>query len=153
MRALMIDVNFGTGERAGGIEPNSDTLLMEPTWQSWLLGKEMRLCPESLITKYEGKPGIAVIAEADIPDACQIFAEEQYAIASHDLVAESVKQKGIDITDLDSNMDDKELAKILLERGALGVKYRKRKPKTAAQVQETMKSLARMKQLERKAYR
>jgi len=120
---LKIRVDFATGERAGGIDPRDPGLITHPSWQNVDEGWEVRVIEDDRdVNIYRNVEGIEVLeGENAIEAAIATIHKERYAIKNEYLLVESIRQKGIDITDLSPDMSHEEIAKKLYERGALGV--------------------------------
>lgn len=138
MKALLIEVNFRTGERAGGVwgyvngQKKRDAGLVCHGWQDTDAGLELRLITDDRdTTQYEGIEGLTVLdgeAAIEAAIATHFTKEDDYSIKSDVLVAESIRQKNINISDLTPDMDDQAIAKALYERGCLGVRRKSRVP-------------------------
>ena len=108
MKALLIDVNFTTGERAGGINPHRNkNLPCHPAWQDTDAGKEMRLVLDGDVEPYRGVNGVTILeGEAKIEAALeQHFPEKAvYKITDPDLkrlsIESAVKAGKLDIANL-----------------------------------------------------
>ena len=108
MKALLIDVNFTTGERAGGINPRRNkNLPCHPAWQDTDAGKEMRLVLDGNIKPYRGVKGVTLVeGEAKIEAALnQHFPEKvTYKVTDPDLkrlsIESAVKAGKLDIAKL-----------------------------------------------------
>lgn len=119
MKALRIQVDFTSGRRAGGLDPRR--LRGHPSWQSTDLGIEVRAIPEDTAEQYVAIEGVTVLNNRDaIVAVLDEIADHRYRITNNELMLESVRQKGIDLSDID-NRDQADLARILFERGALGI--------------------------------
>lgn len=142
MKALRITFDPATGRRAGGIVPRSEVwkgLRGNREWQNLDEGVEVRLVEdESVLDNIDlDDPDVTLLegeqAISDAINGLDVTPEEQYAIASEALVAESVRQRGLDLTEaVDAEGDPlqgPELAKWLHERGVVGVN-RRRIPRT-----------------------
>lgn len=104
MKAILIKVNFETGERAGGCCPNDRNLHGHPSWQCTEQGLEIRIVKDGDVEQYRGVDGIQVIdGEDEIRAAVnEHFSdrEPQYRVVSDALVVESIRQLGIDLSTL-----------------------------------------------------
>jgi len=120
---LKIKVDFETGERSGNIDPRDPGLKTHPTWQNVDDGWEVRVIEDDRdINIYRNVDGIEVLeGEAAIEAAIASIHKERYAIKNEQLLVESIRQKGIDITDLIPDLGHEEIAKRLYQRGAIGV--------------------------------
>jgi len=120
--ALQIQVDFLTGERAGGIDPR-DPGLVCPGWQDVDNGVEIRLVKDGRdIEQYRNIPGVTVLEGVDAINArvAELF-PPKYAIKNEILFTESIKAKRIALDDIDPNLPpDQQIAK-LHKRGALGI--------------------------------
>lgn len=138
MKALLIAVNFRTGERAGGVcgycngQKKRDPGLVCHGWQNMEAGLELRLITDDRdVSQYEGVEGLTVLLDEAAINAAidQHFTKpDEYSIKSDVLVAESIRAKSIDISDLTPDMGDQAIAKALYERGCLGIKRRSGTP-------------------------
>ena len=136
MKALLIDVNFTTGERAGAVWTKGNANLYgNPNWQSRPmigLGKEIRLIVDGNAEPYRGIGGVVVLeSETEIDAACQAFAYEAYTVQDLNAVLTSIAENDIDTSDItDFNVD----AEKLYNRGAAGIKHSVFSPPMAAEV-------------------
>lgn len=127
MFALRVEVNFFTGERAGGIDPTDPKFLSLPEWQNIADGVEIILIlkhTEGDVDRFRAASGVEVIEGEDAIDQATLELNPRvasYAILSESLLAASIRQKEIDVTDLDSSLPPEEVLKKLQEKGALGI--------------------------------
>ncbi|GAJ03214.1 unnamed protein product, partial [marine sediment metagenome] len=74
MKALLIEVDFSTGRRAGGIKTKNNANLMCHGWQDLasIPGLEIRLVMDGNTQPYENIPGITILkGKAAINEAIQ----------------------------------------------------------------------------------
>lgn len=125
MKAILIEVDFATGKRAGDIDPRKPGFPCAPEWQDIEGGRELRIVLDGNVERFRGQPGVTILetdAEIDAAVASIEAAKpEAYAISHEALAVESIRQKRVDISDLSSDLDETALAKALYERGVLGV--------------------------------
>mgnify|MGYP001589287645 CR=1 FL=1 len=130
MRALLIEVDFKTGARAGGISPR-DSGLPCYGWQNLEIepGLEIRLVLEDGrdLSMYKGQKGITILEGKDVINAA-ITANipVRYAIQSETFMLESMKEKGLKLKDFASK-SMKEIAIMAFAEGLAGVIERKPK--------------------------
>ena len=139
MNALLLKVDFATGHRAGGLNPKDRNFPCNSAWQDTERGLEIRLVKDGEVGRFRNQLGVTILeGEAAIDAAIadlQAGKPETYAIEHEALLVESIRQRRIDISDLDNTMDANELAKELHRRGCLGVrKAEKPKPPSAAEM-------------------
>jgi len=96
MKALLIDVNFTTGERAGGINPRRNkNMPCHPAWQDTDAGKEIRLVLDGNVEPYRNVEGITVLEGEKAIEAAlaKHFPEkEAYKVTDPDLKRLSIEQ-------------------------------------------------------------
>jgi len=136
MIALKIQVNFSTGERAGGINPRDPGLVCHPTWQNIDAGYEVRLVIDDRdVAMYENVPGIEILYGEDaINNEVQAMQKDRYVVKNEALLVESIRQKGIDVSNIPPNLSPEEEARELYLRGALGIVRYSPNPLTAAEL-------------------
>ena len=102
-KGIKIKVNFQTGERAGGIDPRDRGLLCDPTWQNIDEGVEIRLITDDRdVERYQNIPGVEVIEGKEAINAeIDKISPVRYSVTHPELFNESIKQKGIDLKDID----------------------------------------------------
>lgn len=127
MKALLIDVAWGTGKRAGGIVAKGNReLRVGRLWQSEKLGQEIRLVVNGDVSAYRDTEGIKILnTEEEIDAELLRFrpndGKPTFSIANEPLMVEFIRQKGIDITDLDVD-DPGSWAEQLHGKRVLGVR-------------------------------
>jgi len=125
--ALVIDVDFATGARAGGIDPRDPNLVCLG-WQNFELGKEIRLIVneaviDDYIERYRGVPGIEIVeGKAAINTRIVALIKPRYSVTESGLLSTSIIVKRIPIDDITPDMDVQEQLRIVYERGALGIR-------------------------------
>lgn len=136
MKALLIDVAWGTGKRAGGIVAKGNReLRVGRHWQSEKLGQEIRLVVNGDVSAYRDTDGIKILnTEEEIDTELLRFrpndGKPTFSIANEALMVEFIRQKGIDITDLDVD-DPGSWAERLHAKKCLGVRKMVQRPETA----------------------
>lgn len=65
MKALLINVNFDTGKRAGGCCPNDRNLLGHNTWQCQKQGLEIRIVQNGDVDRYRDVDGVGVLEDEE----------------------------------------------------------------------------------------
>jgi len=127
MTALEIQVNFSTGERAGGIDPRDPGLECHPTWQNLDEGIEIRIIKDGRdVEQYRNIPGITVLEGAEAINArIKEIKPTTYAVANEALFNLSLQR--IDISDIDPTLPPEKQLEELYNRGVLGI--RKTEPK------------------------
>lgn len=129
MKALLIEVDFSTGRRAGGIPTKNNANLMCHGWQDLesTPGLEIRLVMDGDTKPYENIPGIAILdGEAAINEAIQANIPTKYAVKDKELLLAHLKEKGVSLDTLAGKTLD-EVAKELFTQGLAGIKERKPK--------------------------
>nr|QBN22361.1 hypothetical protein [uncultured archaeon] len=98
MKGLLIDVDFNTRERAGGIDPNDPGLECR-AWQNLDTGKEIRIIKDDRdVTQYEGIDGITVLnSDAEINNAIDNNVPTRYSVDEDAIFKKSIDQKGLDL--------------------------------------------------------
>jgi hypothetical protein len=133
---LKIQVDFETGKRAGNIDPRDRGLACHPTWQNIDVGYEVRLIVDGRdVAVYENVPGIEILYGENVINAeVQAMQKDRYTVKNEALLVESIKQKGIDISDIPPDLSPEEEARELYLRGALGIVRYSPNPPTAAEL-------------------
>jgi len=123
-KALKIKVNFQTGERAGGIDPRDRGLLCDPTWQNIDEGVEIRLITDDRdVERYQNIPGVEVIEGKEAINAeIDKISPVRYSVTHPELFNESIKQKGIDLKDIDHTLPPEKQLEELHKKGVLGIR-------------------------------
>jgi len=133
MRALLIDVDFRTGVRAGGIDPKDPGLRCWTGWQKWDdetgLGQEMRLVldDERPLAALKGVPGVTILnLEHKIDEALARFDQKdtRYMIdpVMIPLLALQVQQQGVQLPTRSYCGRVDELERHLHAQGVVGIK-------------------------------
>ena len=124
VKALLIDWEPTTGERAGGSLVDYKTgLRCHPAWQNDKTGKEIRMVIDGDVTRFEGVEGVKILLGSKEIDAALAQLETlapAYVITHEALAVESIRQKGVDLTTI-KHGDAANCAKCLFEAGVLGV--------------------------------
>lgn len=127
VKALLIEVDFSTGRRAGGIKTKNNPNLMCHGWQDLDKGLEIRLVMDGNTKPYENIPGITILnGKAAINQAIQANIPTKYAVKDKELLLAHLKEKGISLNTLAGKTLD-EAAKELFSQGLAGIKERKPK--------------------------
>jgi len=126
-RALLIEVDFSTGRRAGAIDPRDKHLLCHG-WQNLDTGKEIKLITDDRkIDQYMGVKGITILEGKDaINAAIEEHIPIQYAVKSETLMIEHMKEKKLSLNIL-AGKTGKEIAEEAHKQGLAGVVERKPK--------------------------
>ena len=122
MKAIKLRVDFSTGKRAGGINPRGKKYPLSPEWQNIEGGWEVRLVTEAEACKFEGIDGIEILDGLEAIDAetCKCCKTE-YAIWNDALMVESIRQTGINLSDLGNTLEPKEIIIKLYDMGVAGI--------------------------------
>jgi len=140
MKALKIQVDFETGKRAGGINPRDPKFPGHPLWQDLENGYEIRFVKNMDISQFEGVAGIEILADdRAIDNAIKAIHKGQtarvtYKMTSEHLMAASLQQKRIDITDLSPELSPEAELETLYTRGASGIARIETKVPTAKEL-------------------
>ena len=127
MKALLIEVDFRTGRRAGGIGTKNNSNLMCHGWQDLDAGLEIRLVMDGNTTPYENIQGITILnSKAEINAAIDANIPTQYAVKSEALLIADMKERNIPLRSL-AGKDMKQIAKHTFKLGLAGVEERKPK--------------------------
>jgi len=122
-RALLIEFNSSTGDRAGGISPR-DPKLRCYGWQNLESepNKEIRLVEDDRdLSRYEGIPGGTILSgETEINQAIDTIVPERYSVQDKDLFLEHLRQKDIALDDY-SGQSQQDILCALYERGVVGI--------------------------------
>lgn len=123
MKALLIEVDFSTGERAGGINPRDPGLRGNPQWQDLegKPGKEIRLIADKREAKaYEGIPGVTILdGKEEINKAIEELFPPKAAVIDMLLIIEAAKEKGFSLENFMGKTHG-EIAEIALKNGLAG---------------------------------
>ncbi len=127
MKALLIEVDFKTGKRAGGVNPR-DPKLQCYGWQDTESepGKEIRIVEDDRdLSVYKGGPGVTILnGEKAINEAITANIPTKYAVKDKELLLAHLKEKGISLDTLAGKTLDM-VAKELFAQGLAGIIERK----------------------------
>ena len=129
MKALLIEVDFSTGKRAGGIKTKNNPNLICYGWQDLesTPGKEIRLVMDDNTKPYENIPGITILdGEKAINKAITANIPTKYAVKDNELLLAHLKEKGISLDTL-AGKSLQDGAKELYSQGLAGIVERKPK--------------------------
>ncbi|GAI87526.1 unnamed protein product [marine sediment metagenome] len=127
MKALLIEVDFSTGRRAGGIQTKNNPNLMCHGWQDLesTPGLEIRLVMDGNTKPYENIPGITILnGKAAINEAIQANIPTKYAVKDKELLLAHLKEKRISLDTFAGKTLDR-VAKDLFAQGLAGIVERK----------------------------
>jgi len=124
MRALLIEFDPVTGNRAGGIDPRDRQLLCYG-WQNLevipCLEIRLVLDEERDLSMYKNTKGVTILqGKQAIHDAVQQYMPVQYSIDSEVLLLEDMKQKNLAL-DIITGKGRGEIAREAFKRGLFGV--------------------------------
>lgn len=123
-KALLIEFDANTGQRAGDISPR-DPQLPCYGWQDLesVPAREIRLVmDERDLSQYEGVPGVTILTGKDeINRAIDLLKPEEYALESEALFLEDLRQRGIKLSEYQGKTR-KEILKALGETGLVGLR-------------------------------
>lgn len=125
MKALLIKVEFSSGQRAGGINPRSKKLRCDPSWQDLKGGWEIRCTDDDAeIEKYRGVAGVTVLEdEAAIQAQLASFPPKVlYKVISEPLMALSLQQVNPDLSALSQDATHEETLAFLHAAGVKGIR-------------------------------
>lgn len=128
MKALLIEVDFTTGRRAGGIRTKNNPNLMCHGWQDLKSnpGLEIRLVIDEDTQPYEDIPGITVLdGETEINAAIDTYIPIQYGVKDKELLLAHLKERKISLDTIVGTLQD--AAKELFDQGLAGITERKPK--------------------------
>ena len=127
MRALLIEVDFRTGKRAGDVNPK-DPKLQCYGWQDLesTPGLEIRVVEDDRdLSQYKGVKGVTILdGKKAINDAIDTYIPIQYAVKNEALLLAHLKERGISLDTLAGKTLDM-AAKDLFTQGLAGVRERK----------------------------
>ena len=127
MKALLIEVDFSTGRRAGGIKTKNNPNLMCHGWQDTDAGLEIRLVMDGNTKPYENISGITILdGEKAINKAITANIPVKYAVKDKELLLAHLKEKGVSL-DIFAGKSLQDAAKELYARGLAGITERKSK--------------------------
>lgn len=123
MKALLIEFDVCTGERAGGIDPR-DPHLKCYGWQDLesIPAKEIRVIEDDRDTaQYEGIEGVRILkSDEEIEKAITENIHPKYAITDELFFKISIEQKKIDIN-LFRGQSREEIGEKLYKQGVMGI--------------------------------
>jgi len=127
MKALLIEVDFKTGKRAGDVNPR-DPKLQCYGWQDLEseLGLEIRLVEDDRdLSVYKGVAGVTILdGEKAINEAITANIPVKYAVKDKELLLAHLKEKGISLDTFAGKTLDM-AAKELYTQGLAGIVERK----------------------------
>ncbi len=125
MKALLIEVDFVTGKRAGNINPR-DSNLPCYGWQDLERGLEIRLVEDDRdLSQYEGVAGVTVLdGKESINQSIIDTVPTKYAIKDKELLIAHLKEKNILLDTLVGKTLDTQ-AETLFKQGFAGIVERK----------------------------
>jgi len=127
MKALLIEVDFSTGKRAGGIKTKNNPNLMCHGWQNLEKGLEIRLVMDGNTKPYENIPGVTILnGKTEINKAIDAVVPPRYVVKDKELLLAHMKEKSISLDALAGKTLD-EVAENLFAQGLAGVIERKPK--------------------------
>ena len=129
MRGICVLVDFGTGYRAGGINPRDPNLRCHPSWQNLQRGCEVLLVLDENTKPYEGIDGVTVLNNLqEIQTALdhEIGERVQFGVASEAILQATLATGKIRTDDLPTDVT--ECYELLHSRGAAGITRRVVKP-------------------------
>ncbi|MCL0076488.1 hypothetical protein M1O12_00390 [Dehalococcoidia bacterium] len=123
MRALLIEVDFETGKRAGGIDPRDPNLRCRG-WQNLDSepGLEIRLVEDDRdLSQYAGVPGVTVLEGKDaINAAIQANFPPRYDVVDRELLLAHLREKGVSL-DIFVGKTLSDVAEELFRQGFAGI--------------------------------
>ena len=123
MKALLIQVDFTSGDRAGGINPRDPGLRGNPLWQDLegKPGKEIRLIMDQRETKpYEGVKGVTVLDGTEaINQAIVEHFPPKAVVVDMTLLLAHAKEKGLAL-DAFAGKSMPEVAAVAIKEGLAG---------------------------------
>ena len=129
MKALLIEVDFTTGKRAGGIQTKNNPNLMCHGWQNLDSepGLEIRLVEDGNTTPYENIPGITILkGKAEINTTIDANIPTKYTVKDESLLLAHLKERGVSLDILAGKTLNK-AAKELFTQDLAGIVERKPK--------------------------
>ena len=123
MRALLIEVDFETGKRAGGIDPRDPNLRCRG-WQNLdsKPGLEIRMVEDDRdLSQYAGVPGVTVLEGKEaINAAIQASLPPTYDVIDRELLLAHLRERGISL-DLFAGKCLDDMAEKLFREGFAGI--------------------------------
>ncbi len=127
MKALLIEVDFSTGKRAGGIKTKNNPNLMCHGWQDLDAGLEIRIVEDGDTKPYENIKGITILdGEKAINKAIQANIPVKYAVKDSELLLAHLKERNVSL-DIFAGKGLQDRAKELHSQGLAGIVERKPK--------------------------
>ncbi len=127
MKALLIEVDFRTGKRTGGINPK-DPKLQCYGWQDLESkpGREIRIVEDDRdLSQYKDVSGVTILnGEKAINEAITANIPIKYGVNDKDLLLAHLKEKGISL-DIFAGKSLQDAAKELYSQGLAGIVERK----------------------------
>ena len=124
-RALLIEFDVNTGQRAGEIDPK-DPKLQCYGWQDLesVPAREVRVVEDDRdLSEYEGIPGVTILtSETEINQAIEAVVPERFSIQEITLFQEDLRQRGISLADDYSGWDTPAILKDLHTKGIVGIR-------------------------------
>ena len=124
MKAILIDVDFQTGVRAGGINPKDTNLKCKKGWQNLDQGFEIREVVNGNVAAYANKSDVAVLNNADEINAklVELFTkEDNYVISNEFIMSASINNLNIDFSLLDQTANKEQELQFLYKKGVRGI--------------------------------
>ena len=127
MKALLIEVDFATGKRAGGIKTKNNPNLMCNGWQDLDAGREIRMVMDGNTKPYENIPGITILnGKAEINAVIDAVVPTKYVVKDKELLLSHLKEKGVSL-DTFAGKSLQDGARELYAQGLAGIVERKPK--------------------------
>ncbi len=127
MKALLIEVDFRTGKRAGNVNPK-DPNLQCYGWQDLESkpGREIRIVEDGRdLSQYKDVAGVTILdGETTINEAITANIPVKYAVKDKELLLAHLKEKGISL-DIFAGKSLQDAAKELYAQGLAGIVERK----------------------------
>ncbi len=138
MKAILVDVDFATGWRAGGIDPRGLKHPTSPQWQDTENGREIRLIGDGDVAEFDDVEGVIILDGEVAIDAAVTEIEaaqpEQHIIWDASLLVAHIAQRHINLDDF-AEMSQQETQKALHELGLVGIsKVERNKAPRAAEM-------------------
>jgi len=127
MKALLIEVDFSIGKRAGGIKTKNNPNLMCHGWQDTDAGLEIRIVEDGNTKPYENISGITILdGEKAINKAITANIPAKYGVKDPELLLAHLKEKKISLDTL-AGKSLQDGAKEFYAQGLAGIVERKPK--------------------------
>ena len=137
MKALLIDVDFKTGQRPAAIGNPGENLWCGHRWQNLDTGKEVRAVKNDNTTPYEGKEGITILhTEREIRTALtEHFPDEVVHIISNESILNaSIASIKIDWGKLPQEATKEEELAFLYDKGVRGIDRKTMSPQDPLEI-------------------